>query len=241
MPGMIGADVVKFFYLKKHDQEMPSVQLALILTLDRILGLVAVLVWCSFFSLFIKIPEASKDARSIYLFVYLPFALLIAGGIGLVALEITVRTISQFKLPSIIHELIRTYQLLVRSYDRKSLVLMMTYNLLAVFILLAGLVYIGGKLQIQQHSEPMVALQFFLIPLVLVSSMLPLTPMGLGVAQITMAGAYDLFGLNPSVGVSISTLSQLALLFVSVVIGGAFFFGAKSIVMSSSRHGLQGK
>jgi uncharacterized membrane protein YbhN (UPF0104 family) len=86
----------------------------------------------------------------------------------------------------------------------------------------------GGQLQLHEGGEPMFALQFFLIPLVLISSMLPLTPMGIGVAQISMAGAYELFGLSSSVGVSVSTLSQLGLLMVSLIVGGICFLLSKA-------------
>ena len=227
MPGVIGADVVKFFYLKKHDPAMSNVQLTAVLSIDRILGLVAVLFWCSFFSLFIHHDAQTKNVATTRLLTYLPIAVLSLSLVGLGMLDFILKLVVRFKLPVVIRDLVGTHRHLVQTYNRKSFVLVMVYNLLAVFVLLAGLVFVGGKLQSQQHGEAMVTLQFFLIPLVLIASMLPLTPLGLGVAQVTMASAYGLFGLNPSVGVSISTLSQLGLLTVSVLVGGSFFLLGK--------------
>ena len=84
-----------------------------------------------------------------------------------------------------------------------------------------------GEIQLQQTGVAMATQQFFLIPLSLIASMLPITPMGIGVSQVTMAVAYKMYGLDPSVGVTLSTLSQMGLLIVSVVIGGAFFIVGK--------------
>jgi uncharacterized protein (TIRG00374 family) len=233
IPGVIGTDVVKFFYLKKHDPEIPHVQLGLILVIDRMLGLLAVVAWCSFFSLLIIVnDDAAALDGSTKLYLYLPFALLIVSGVGLSIIDVIMRFLSRFNLPSIASDSVRTYRQLIQSYNRKSLALLITYNLSAVFVLLAGLVFIGGKLQIQQHGEAMATLQFFLIPLVLIASMLPLTPMGMGVAQVTMASAYNQFGLDSSVGVSISTLSQLGLLVVSVLFGGSFFLWGRDVKIS---------
>ncbi len=220
IPGVVGADVVKFFNLRKHDPLIKKSQLALILTIDRILGLISVLFWCSFFSFFI----ARKSSDSTMLLTYLPIAILLSVFIAVIVLNLFATFLLRFRIPAIIRDLIETCKILVQGGEKKLLFLMMFYNLLAVLVLLTGLVIVGGKLQLQQSGESMIALQFFLIPLVLVAAMLPITPMGVGVAQITMAGAYSLFGLDSAVGVSVSTLSQIALLGVSIFIGGASFF-----------------
>lgn len=230
MPGVISADVVKFFYIKKHDPAMPNTQLALVLALDRMLGLIAVLFWCSFFSFFIDGDGGGKSSRVTQLLTYMPMGVLLLILLGLAMLDFIMAFVSRFRLPTVIRDLVDTYRHLVQSRNKRSLAFVMVYNLLAVFVLLAGLVLVGGQLHLQQSGEAMVALQFFLIPLALIASMLPLTPMGIGVAQITMAGAYGLFGLDPSVGVSISTLSQLGLLSVSILVGGTIFLRGKGDV-----------
>lgn len=223
MPGVIGADVIKFYYIKKHDPSIMIAQLVLVLALDRMLGLIAVLFWCSFFSFFINGDGGSKSTQVTLLLTYVPMAVLLLILLGLAILNFVMTFVSRYQLPTVIRNLFETYRHLVQSRNNRSLALVMAYNLLAVFVVLAGLVLVGGELQLQQSGEAMVALQFFLIPLVLIASMLPLTPLGIGTAQITMAGAYSLFGLSPSVGVSISTLSQLGLLSVSMLVGGIIF------------------
>ena len=52
--------------------------------------------------------------------------------------------------------------------------------------------------------------------------MLPIAHLGIGVSQLTLAVAYEVFGLDSTLGVSVSTFSQLGLL-VSIVVGSTFF------------------
>lgn len=61
-------------------------------------------------------------------------------------------------------------------------------------------------------------------------SMIPLAPLGIGLAQLSMAGAYELFGLPASTGIGVSTASQMALLLVTLIVGGSIF-----MVNSSSK------
>lgn len=228
MPGVIGTDVVKFFYIKRHDPAISNTELGLVLALDRILGLVAVLFWCVFFSLFIDRDALGQNPQVTQLLSYIPIALLFLIVASFAMLDYIMVFLSRFQLPITFQNLVKTYRHLMKCRSKRSLIIVMAYNLLAVFVLLAGLVFVGGQLNVEQGYQSMIALQFFLIPLVLVASMLPLTPMGIGVAQITMASAYGLFGLDSSVGVSISSLSQLGLLSISILIGGIIFLLGKS-------------
>lgn len=227
MPGIVGIDIVKYYYLKKHDLEISNTQLALVLAFDRILGLISILFWCTIFSFFI-IAEGSGNATSVnQVIIYTPMVVLILGFLSIALLDFFLKFISSFQISAAFLNLIAVYRHLLQSCNRKSFMLVMIYNLLALLVLLSGLVFVGGQLHLQQTGEPMIVLQLFLIPLVLIASVLPLTPMGIGVAQITLSGAYSLFGLDSSVGVSVSTLSQLGLLSVSIFAGGTYFLLGK--------------
>lgn len=230
LPGVIGADVVKFVYLRKYDPSILKAQLAIVLALDRVLGLISVLLWCSFFSLFIDTHASRYESEVTYFFVHMPIVILVFLILGVSAFGVVITFCFRSKVPLCIRNFVDTYRELGLMRCKHLVALVMLYSLLAVFVLLLGLVIVGGELQLQQTGESMFALQFFLIPLALIASMLPLTPMGIGVAQITMASAYSLFGLDSSVGVSISTVSQLGLLFVSVTVGGVcFLFGGRDV------------
>lgn len=230
MPGVMGADVIKFFYIKKHDINISNTQLVLILSLDRFFGLLAILFWCSVFS-FIIDTSTYTDKLTILL-IHLPIILLGAFVASFFAINILLKYMRRFTLPTVIQDLVATFMLLISTKQKKLLVMIMVYNLLAVFVVLAGLVVVGSFLHERQTGQAMMSMQLFLIPLSLIVSMLPLTPMGIGVVQVTMGGAYALFGLDPSVGVSVSTSSQIGMFIVSILIGGPFFLsGKKSTVL----------
>lgn len=227
IPGVIGTDVIKFYYLQKSDPSILKTQLALILTLDRVLGLMAVLILCSVFTFFLPIGFNGTSTNITHLLMYMPITLLLIMLSCLALFDFALGFISQFKLPVVIRNFLGIYLQFKQNSSKRLLALVMMYNLLAVSVLLTGLVMVGGQLQLQQSGDPMFSLQLFLVPLVLIASMVPLTPMGIGVAQFTMARAYELFGLASNVGVSISTLSQLGLLSVSILIGGPIFLLGK--------------
>lgn len=227
MPGIVGADIVKFFYIKKSDSEMKAGQLALVLVIDRVLGLVSILFWCSFFGLFIDAAPASAANPSLKYLALMPVALLACVVTGFAAIYFLSGWVERQNLPQIVKSLNDVCLKLAKTGDRRALALMLASNLLAVLVLLLGLAAVGASLQARATGQGLFAWHLFLIPLVLFASMIPLTPMGIGVAQVTMAGAYEMFGLTPSVGVSISTLSQTGLIIVSLAIGGAVFLAAR--------------
>jgi uncharacterized protein (TIRG00374 family) len=234
MPGVIGADLIKFFYLRRNDPDISKLELAVVLGLDRILGLVAVLFWCSVFSFFVWRTSSHSPSGGMSALTYLPVVLFLTLVVALVGFDVLITLVSRLKLPEKVIGLIEAYKRLRRFGAGRSLVPVFAYNLLAVLVLLIGLVFVGASLHLEKSGTAEIAFQFFLIPLALISSMLPLTPMGIGVAQITLASAYEMFGLNASVGVSVSTLSQLGLLVVAVLVGGvAFVFGKKGSLRPS--------
>ena len=119
--------------------------------------------------------------------------------------------------------ILNALQIAVSEGNKKFLWLAIGNSFFAVFSLIAGLAWIGGELHAVTTGNQMFFMQLFLIPLVLISAILPLTPMGVGIAQITMANSYSLCGLDESVGVTVSSISQLSLLLLSLLIGGSFF------------------
>lgn len=222
LPGVIGADAIKFLYIKNLDATFGKARLALSLLLDRVLGLVAILFWCSVGGLLLLFCFRERFSGDLQILLYLP-SLILVGTVSLFFLTAWYFRFSKISSTnSRFNRLIQDFSLMISGCDKRGLVLTIGSSLLAVLILLLALVFVGAFLSSDANLEEGLV-QFFLIPLVLFSSMIPLAPLGIGLAQLTMAGAYELFGLQASVGISVSTASQLALLFVTLVIGGASF------------------
>ncbi len=134
------------------------------------------------------------------------------------------KTFHRLDLHPILKNLIDIAVRLMHVRDKKLLFLMAAYNLLAMWVLIGSQVFVGVLLQIHQGHAPLFATQFFLIPLSLVIALLPLTPMGIGTTQAALAVVYPVFGIDPAVGITVSTMGQLGLLALSLTVGGWFFF-----------------
>ena len=222
LPGVLGADAVKFLYIKKLDPTIGKGKLALALLLDRVLGLIGVLFWCSFGGLLLFIFYRQDFSSNLQAIFYAPSAILIVALLFLLIIFIYFKKFSSLKSENRLNRILQDLSFLVKGCGPREFFLAMGANLSAVFILLVALVYMGISISAQPNLEGSLV-QFFLIPLVLFSSMIPLAPMGFGLAQLSMAGAYDLFGLQASIGIAVSTASQIALLLITLIVGGSVF------------------
>lgn len=222
LPGVIGADGAKFYFIKKLDPAIGKRQLALVLIVDRLLGLMALLFWCSFSGLILIIFFKETFQEKLLIFVYLPLCVMLVLLFSIRLFSFFIRKFphsdSRFNVIKLLADGAEIFNQCVSKKFLKG----MFFNLIAVLVLLLALVYVGVSLTSNASIQDS-ATQFFLIPLVLFSAMIPLTPLGIGVAQVTMAGAYALFGLSESTGIAVSTASQIGLLLVTAVIGGGFF------------------
>lgn len=221
LPGVIGSDLIKYFYLKKKEKNL-SDQLVLALTIDRVLGLFTIVLYSLFFSVFLLIDMASSKINlGILWLVSAPWLICI---FSILLFFLTKIFIKAYKPSSNkFYSFKNALDFAVSKGSRKFLLLAIINSFFAVFSLMAGLAWIGGELHAFSTGNQMFFLQLLLIPLVLISAILPFTPMGVGIAQFTMASAYSLCGLDESVGVTVSSISQLSLLLLSLVIGGYFF------------------
>lgn len=222
LPGVIGADAVKFLYIKRLDPTIGKGKLALVLLLDRVLGLIGVLFWCSVSGLLLYIFYRQDFSGHLQAIFYLPTAIL--SGVLLLFLLVFIyfKKFSSFKSENKLNKIFQDLSYLAKGFSTRDIILAMVANLIAVFILLMALVYMGISISLNSNLEGALV-QFFLIPLVLFSSMIPLAPLGFGLAQLSMAGAYELFGLSASIGIAVSTASQIALLLITLIIGGSVF------------------
>ena len=229
LPGVVGADAVKFLYIKKLDPEIGKTKLALILLMDRLLGLIGVLFWCSIGGLLLLIFYQNNISPSLHFLLYLPGILLALCLLTLFSLYAYFRKFPYTKFNGKFDAIFMELSAIITSCNLRQFALVMGANLLAILLLLLALVYMGVFITSSPSFEDGM-IQFFLIPLVLFSSMIPLAPLGIGLAQLSMAGAYELFRLPASTGIGVSTASQMALLLVTLIVGGSIF-----MVNSSSK------
>lgn len=221
VPGTVTVDIIKFFYIKQHDRNIPNTWLIMVFIMDRFVGLMSMLFWCSLLGMALFLLVDDYDAM-VYWYL-LPLVLLAGGIIGLLLALWLKNWLKNFRWSRPLVPLIEMADLLFARGKTARLVSVCLVSLAAVFVILAAMAVIGGILHLEVAGESRAMAQFFLVPLSLIASMIPLAPMGIGVSQFTISYAYQAFGLEPSVGVSVSTLTQLGMLVVSVSLGGYFF------------------
>ena len=223
MPGSLGADVIKFFYIRRSGVAISRSELAMVLIMDRFLGLMAIMMIGSIFAF----PVMGRATVMTQL-VWLPILLLVGMIGGLVVARFAANYIERIpKMPKLIVNATCIYARLFRTKNMGNVAIIFLCNLIAVFVLLASLVTVGGVFAAARQGTPMIAEQFFLIPLSLIVAMLPLTPLGIGTTQFSMVEAYKWLLIDPSIGVMVSTVSQVALVAVSILIGGPLFLLTK--------------
>jgi glycosyltransferase 2 family protein len=225
LPGIIGADVIKYLYIKKNDPYVSTRNLIAVITIDRAFGLMAVIFWSFVFSFFLFFTVGINWLKSNNLetVTLIPTILIVLIMATIFLFKFFFNLFLKNSSWLFIRFIFDFYNTIFKLPNKKYLIFSLIYNLSAVLILILGLVLIGGALHGSFNGHSMYMFQLFLVPLVLVSLMVPLTPMGIGVTQITMAGAYSLYGLDSSVGITVSSISQLSLLLISLIIGGLFF------------------
>lgn len=226
LPGTVTIDIIKYFYIKQHDPDIPATWLIMVFLLDRAIGLFCILFWCSGFGILLAATQGVSEIP----YWYVPGLLLITGVVGgLVGLGLK----DLVKRYSWSQRLVPLIDMLDLMFNRRKIIRLSAVvlsSLAAVFVLLGGSVMLGAILHFELTGNAAVLEQFFLVPLSLVASMIPIAPLGVGVSQFTLSVAYEALGLVSSVGVSVSTWSQLGALVISVIFGGYFFVAGRRAV-----------
>ena len=218
--GVIGADVYKMIFLKKTYQNYSTSTLIITVIIDRLLGLMALFEFCLFSSgYFLTLPQSNLTK--------LQFE--ITQKIFVLSLIVTILSFLIF--PSLKFalktKLIKKYNVLYMNLNLNNLFKIYLVNFVAVGILLFSLAVVGSlDNQSNLNLRNMIS-QILIIPISLIVSMIPLTPMGIGISQLSMGSGYKLFGLDGDLGVAISTASQLGLILNSIICGMPLFFWDK--------------
>lgn len=226
LPGTVTIDIIKYFYIKQHDPDIPATWLIMVFLLDRAIGLFCILFWCSCFGILLA---ASQGMREIPYW-YVPGLMLVAGIMGALAGLVLKDLVKRYRWSQKFVPLIDMLDLMFNRQKITQLAAVVLSSLAAVFVLLGGSVILGATLHSEITGDSAILEQFFLVPLSLVASMIPIAPLGVGVSQFTLSVAYEALGLVSTVGVSVSTWSQLGALVISVIFGGYFFVAGRRAV-----------
>jgi len=223
LPGIIGTDSVKLIYLNKFCKKSKISEILSVIFVDRLVGVTGLLFVTSLFSLFVLNDDIflNKDNSILQKITLLPMLLFF---ILTLLYLIFIFSFKKFDFSKIkFYEYLNYLNRLVTIDNNKYYIKVLIFNLLGILFLVLGLTTIGVILQHSISDNSLFTIQLFLIPLILFANMIPLTPLGIGTAQLTMATAFSLYGLDPSIGITISTISQVSMVLVSIILGGFYF------------------
>ncbi len=234
MPGGVGGDVVKGYYLlKEHPQRKFAAAVSIFM--DRMAGFF-VMIATAFFALFLNWSEvsASPQLSSLALGVGLLFSaflvffslsfstLLTRPGLAILFFE---------KLPGgakikALYEVLHSYR-----HNPKALAIAVITSLASQLVLIAYVAAIGHALGLD--AEIPLTMYFFLVPLGTVAQAIPLAPAGIGIGQAAFLFLFKLHLHHDSpVGPVAVTATQLASFAWGLV--GAFFYLQRSHQRSPS-------
>lgn len=227
MPGGVGGDVVKGYYLLQ-DYPQKKFAAAISIFMDRMVGFF-IMIATAFMAVFFNwgsvshSPELQSVAVGVALlfvaFVVF-FTLALSRRIGRSLLSSSVGRIVFEKMPGgpsvrRIYEVVHTYRSHTRLFFSAMLLSLVNQLLLVAFV-------VGVAMAMKVDSIPL-AVYFFLVPLGIVVMALPISPAGIGVGQ---AAFYFLFSLYLGKSSQLGPMSVTIIQVTSFLWGllGAFFY-----------------
>jgi uncharacterized protein (TIRG00374 family) len=221
MPGGVGGDVVKGFYLVK---EVPEKRLtvAMSVVMDRFIGLFSMVALAAAVVLVnYEMALSRPDIKYLFAMVALVF----------VAYIIVAAVLFSSRLKRVFEGLINALpgsEIFFKVYDAAQMYLkspkVMIYSLvLSVFAHLSVMVFFLVIAHAMGITSIPLGAYFFAVPLGLIAQALPVSPAGIGVGQAAMLYFFNVYtGGETNLGANALTVFQVTLFVISLV--GAYFF-----------------
>ncbi len=231
LPGLVMGDVAKIALLRFATRDTGIGELTMVTLLDRLFGLVSLWAVAFVLSFIIQLPDTLVVQSVVWL-------LRISVVIPLLCVAFLLFVASPHSawlsrgLTGRAAFLAQRARSIVRKLTlRRSLTAIATqvipFSMIAVLFLVAAQAATGGVIAASLGEPRAFVEQSFLAPTSIFVSTIPIAPAGIGVGQLTLAGIYQVAGLNPEVAVRLTTVVQISQLIVGCTIGVACFVFVK--------------
>lgn len=227
LPGVVVGDMAKIAILRFATKDTGIGELTMVTLLDRMFGLLSLWLIAFVLGFIVELPDTFVAQSLVWLlrisvlipvlcvaflaFIASPHSAWLSKGLTGRAAFLAGRARS----------IVRKLTL------RRSLIAIVTgvipLSLIAVVCLVAAQAATGALVSSSLGGPSSFLEQAFLAPTSIFVSTIPIAPAGIGVGQLTLAGIYDVAGLNPEVAVLLTTIVQISQLIVGCTIGAAFF------------------
>jgi uncharacterized protein (TIRG00374 family) len=222
MPGSVGGDLIKAWYVAGQEPTRKTKAVFTVL-LDRVIGLAVIIFYAAFTLLFYTAwLKGHPELQSIALFIWSFTGLSVAAGIlfftpGLWNLRITTRIVGFLRRVEKLSKLLDAVFL----YRHHLPTIGASLGLSALSIFATNLLYsihgrtLGINLDIAHY--------FFIVPICVTVSAIPLLPGGIGVGQVAFFKVFEWTGVtNPEQGSTLCTVLQIYTILFNCT--GAIFY-----------------
>ena len=220
--GLVGSDIAKIVMLSHYHKNISKKKLAFIVLCDRILGLVSLIVAVSFISIIVRsdlIVIKTIQMSSWLLSLLLLFVL--------ICVYIASKKIMNFKREKndLINTMLLLLQFIVSTFTNPRAVIKLgAISMLAILVLVFSQAFIGYWLLELMQSNGHFWQQAFALPASIFAAIVPITPVGIGLGQISVVSLYELLNIPSTVGVVVVSLSQISQILLAITLGGYYFF-----------------
>lgn len=217
LPGAVTGDLIKLFYIKKHDTSLTKTFLFTSVMLDRILGLIGLLFICGFFSL-VYFNEVTAISPKVLHIIQINF-LLFAGGVSFFILLLSPKKLQKFinhflfKIPKIGQKIVNILeQIFILNEHRKVFIKCFLLSIFTQFIGVFSFWLVTNSFY--NHPLPL-PYAFTFIPIGLIAIAVPISPAGLGVGHALFQNLFSLVHIDN--GASLFNLNFVIVLFVNLL------------------------
>ncbi len=226
MPGGVGGDFVKLYYIVKANNQSLKYSAGVSVLLDRLLGLFSMILFANL-SFFFFYNQVQDDSEKI-IRLLIPSLSLLFGFLFVILFSFSNRIKSflkkwVYKFPGA--SKLQNVSQEFRAFRKEPKVLFLTLglsfvsqSLLVLFFVLCGF-HLGFDLPVSVY--------FYVVPISIISSVVPITPAGIGVGQVAMDFLIYLYsGEKSNLGTSAMTLQQ-GIQFLLSLSGAVFYLMMK--------------
>jgi uncharacterized membrane protein YbhN (UPF0104 family) len=194
MPGIIGGDAVKAYYLNRDEEDIPGTLASIFF--ERFLGYVSLIILCIVSYPFIYKYIAGSAIKTIFPAIIIAF-------FTVTALIFKTDLVGKFKFTSRFHSYLKLYV-----SQKKQIAIGLGYSLLIQCLYVLSVFILARHLR----SDVMIIFVFAFFPVITTLSSLPLSISGVGIREASFVLLFGAIGWEPSVATALSLSWFLTLL-----------------------------
>lgn len=224
IPGLVGADVSRVVMLRMNSRDIGIASLSAMVLFDRALGLMALLVVSSLAAAMLgeqSSPLADRVRILFLVFGFVAFAapLLLAWGVRAVRrkrflVEHQLVAFLPQQAQSMLRKILAPTELSFKVY-----VMSVLLSVVAVMALLLPQLAVAQYLCAASGANVSPIVLIHLLPSSVIASVIPLTPLGIGISQVALTELFRIYGLPTAVAMTVVSVSQLGQVIVGVAMG----------------------